>query len=108
MMDLLLILLWAILGLGWPVQCLNGNGVVWVYPFGYESGITTSIEVIRGPVVEVDRSVSVVVLGTSHVLHIANIHIVRVDRFSVVVLGTGHDLRGASIHIVRVDRLRHI
>ena len=55
-----------------------------------------------------DRSVSVVVLGTSHVLHGANIHIVRVDRFSVAVLGTGHLLHGANIHIVRVDRLRHI
>ena len=55
-----------------------------------------------------DRSVSVVVLGTSHVLHIANIHIVRVDRFSAVVLTTGHILHGANVHMIKVDRLRHI
>ena len=83
------------------MKYLIGNGVVWVsYYFGDKCGISTSIIVICRPAVEVDRSVSVVVLGTSHVLHIANIHIVRVDRFSVVVFGTSHGLCGASTHIV--------
>ena len=63
MMELLLIFM-AILG--WPMKYLMGNGVVWVsYYFGDKGGISTSIIVICRPAVEVDRSVSVVVLGTA-------------------------------------------
>ena len=61
MLELLLIFM-AILG--WPMKYLIGNGVVWV-SYYLEGGISTSIIVICRPAVEVDRSVSVVVLGTA-------------------------------------------
>ena len=70
MMELLLIFM-AILG--WPMKYLIGNGVVWV-SYYLEGGISTSIIVICRPAVEVDRSVSVVVLGTAqHVVKYGDI-----------------------------------
>ena len=63
MMELLLIFM-AILG--WPMKYLIGNGVVWVsYYFGDKGGISTSRLVICAPIVEVNGSISVVVLGTA-------------------------------------------